>query len=184
MSSPAIIHILATDTGLQAHAVRAVAEHFGAQVTMTWAGNSAQIVEYLSACPAVDIIVLSTHGDDHGMLLPPLAEECRGLFPYFDVIDPAGFKEFLSLTGSIVLNHACMGGTTEMAEAFLSGGASAYIGAQGYPDTAASTKYVIDFLYAYIIQGQGDVEKAHKAAWSDGDDRRQFKLYRGQDQLI
>ena len=177
MSSPATIHILATDTGLQPHAVRAVAEHFGAQVTMTWAGNSAQIMEYLSARPAVDVIVLSTHGDDQGMLLPPLAEECRGLFPYFDVIRPADFAEFLSISGSIVVNHACMGGTPEMAEAFLSGGASAYIGAKAYPDTAASTKYVIDFLYAYLIQFQGDVEKAHNSARSDGDDRRQFNLY-------
>jgi hypothetical protein len=153
------VHILAADTGLQAHVIRAAAEHFGASVTVTWVGNSSQVVEFLSGRPSVDVIVLSFHGDERGLLLPSLAEECYHLYPYIEVIRPSDFAEFLDLTGSIVLNDACLGGTPEMAEAFLSHGASAYAGAADYPDAAASTKYVLDFLYGYapISLGRGAV---------------------------
>ena len=171
------VHILAADTGLQPHVVRAAAEHFGASVTVTWIGNSAQVVDCLSSRPRREVIVLSFHGDERGLLLPALAEECRSLYPYGDVIRPADFNQFLALDGNVVLNPACMGGTSSMAEAFLSGGASAYAGPDDYPDAAASTKYVLDFLYAYLLQYVGDVVKAHEAASNSEDDRRMFKLY-------
>ena len=176
MSIPSV-HILAADTGLQPHVIRAAAEHFGASVTLTWIGNSAQVVDYLSGRPPQDVIVLSFHGDERGLLLPTLGEEARSLFPYGDVLEPADFAEFLKLEGSVVLNAACLGGTPAMAQAFLSGGASAYVGADGYPDTAASTKYVLDFLYSYLLQYVGDVESAHRAASTAEDDRRLFKLH-------
>jgi hypothetical protein len=177
MSKPITIHILAADTGLQAHVVRAAAEHYGATVSVTWAGNSSQVVDYLSSRPVHDLIILSFHGDDRGMLLPPLAEECRSLYPYFDVICPADFAQFLALDGNIVLSHACSGGIPAMAEAFLSGGAAAYVGAEGDPNTAASTKYVLDFLYGYLIEFSQDVEKSHLAAKSGADDRGMFRLF-------
>lgn len=176
MSVPSV-HILAADTGLQPHVIRATAEHFGAAVSVTWIGNSAQVVEYLSSRPPQDVIVLSFHGDERGLLLPPLGEEVRRLYPYGDVIKPADFAGFLNLGGNVVLNPACMGGVPSMAEAFLAGGASAYAGAEDYPEAAASTKYVLDFLYSYLLQDAGDVERAHQAASSAEDDCRLFKLY-------
>ena len=171
------VHILAADTGLQPHVVRAAAEHFGASVTVTWIGNSAQVVDCLSSHPRREVIVLSFHGDERGFLLPTLAEECRSLYPYGDVIRPADFNQFLALDGNVVFNHACMGGMSSMAEAFLSGGASAYVGADDYPNAAASTKYVLDFLYVYLLQHVGDVKTAHQAAATAEDDRRMFRLY-------
>ena len=177
MSKSITIHILAADTGLQPHVVRAAAEHYGATVSVTWVGNSSQVVDFLSSRPPHNVIILSFHGDDRGMLLPPLAEECRSLYPFFDVIRPADFARFLALDGSIVINHACSNGTPAMAEAFLSGGASAYVGAEGDPDTAASTKYVLDFLYGYLIEFGQDVEKSHQAARSGADDRGMFRLF-------
>ena len=171
------VHILAADTGLQPHVVRAAAEHFGASVTVTWVGNSSQVIEGLSLRPPPDVLVLSFHGDERGILLPPLGEERRHLYPYADVIRPTDFGEFLALEGSVVINHACLGGMPAMAEAFLAGGARAYIGAVDYPDAAASTKYALDFLYAYLLQHPQDVAKAHEAASDHEDDRRQFRMY-------
>ena len=171
------VHILAIDTGHQAYAIRAVAEHFGASVTVTWVGNSAQVVDYFSNRPSHDIIVLSAHGDERGMLLPSLDTEFRSQFPYSEVIRPTDFAKFLALDGNIVLNNGCLGGTEAMAEVFLSHGAAAYIGAQDYPDTAASTKYALDFLYSYLLQYKGDLHKSHQAAKSHEDDRLMFRLY-------
>ena len=177
MSQPVTVHILAADTGLQPHVVRVAAEHYGASVSVTWVGNSSQVVNYLSSKPSHDLIILSFHGDDRGMLMPSLAEECRYTYPYFDVIGPDNFAQFLALENSIILNHGCMGGTDEMAAAFLSCGASAYVGATDYPDSAASTKFVLDFLYGYLIESGRDVEKSYQAAHTGDDDRRMFRLY-------
>ncbi len=171
------VHILSIGTGLQAHAIRTAAEHFGASVTVTWVGNSAQVVDCLSIRPSADVIVLSAHGDERGMLLPHIDEKFSSLYPYSDAIRPADFAQFLALEGSIVLNNGCMGGTDEMAAAFLSCGATASVGATDYPDAAASTKYVLNFLYGYLIQYPQDVEKSHQAASEHEDDRRMFKLY-------
>ncbi len=177
MSRSVTIHILAADTGLQPRVVRVAAEHYGATVSATWVGNSSQVVEYLSSRPPHDVIILSFHGDDQGMLMPALAEECRSLYPYFEVIRPADFARFLALDGSIVISHACRGGTPAMAEAFISGGTAAYVGAESDPETAASTKYVLDFLYGYLIEFSQDVEKSHLAAKSGADDRGMFRLF-------
>lgn len=176
-NDPIQVHILAADTGLQPHVVRAAAEHFGASVTVTWVGNSAQVVDSLSGRPSHNVIVLSFHGDERGLLLPPLAEECRCLYPFADVIGPDDFAQFLDLSGSIVLNNACLGGTPAMAQAFVTRGAGAYIGADGSPDAAASTKYALDFLYGYLIQYPRDVDKSHEAAWVACDDRSLFGLW-------
>jgi hypothetical protein len=50
------IHIIDIAAGLEAHAVCYAAEYWGAFVTITWVGNSAQIVEFMSGKPKRDII--------------------------------------------------------------------------------------------------------------------------------
>jgi hypothetical protein len=171
------IHVIAIETGLQPHVIRITAEHWGANVIVTWVGNSAQVVEYLSGDPTVDVIVLAAHGDERGMLLPELADEFKPLYPYDTVIGPVDFAEFLRLRGNVVLNLGCLGGTPEMATAFLEHGAKAYIGATDYPDVAACTKYAIDFLYSLLYRRMV-LEEAHRSASDQDDDRRMFHLYK------
>ncbi len=181
MNTSPRVHILAIDVALQAQLIRAAAEHFGAFVTMTWVGNSAQIVGYLTDYPAAEVIIISGHGEERGLVLPELGEEFKHLYPYGNVIGPADFAEFLHLQGNIVINNSCLGGMPEMASVFLDHGAEIYIGAVDYPDTAASSKYAVDFLYSYLVENPKDAAKAHEAASSHADDRQQFKMYRRQD---
>jgi hypothetical protein len=171
------VHIIAIETGLQPHVIRIAAEHWGAMATVTWVGNSAQVVDYLLGDATADVIVLAAHGDERGMLLPELADEFKPLYPYDTVIRPVDFAEFLRLRGNLILNLGCIGGTPEMAAAFLKHGANVYIGATDYPDGAASTKYAIDFLYAFLCRRMG-LEEAHQTASDHDDDRRMFRLYR------
>ena len=70
------LHIVAIGTG-EAHALRAAAEYWRAFVTVTWVGNSGQMVEYFSKSPVHDLIIIAGHGDERGLLLPELAEEIR-----------------------------------------------------------------------------------------------------------
>ena len=169
-------HIIAIETGNEPHAIRAAAEWWGASVTVTWVGNSGQIVDYLSSGSDHELIIISGHGDERGLLLPELAAEVAGLYPYNKVIQAADFGQFLQLRGNTVISLACLGGMSQLADAFLAGGARYYIGPIDYPDGSATLMYVLDFLYNHICHSH-DVMAAHHIASRHEDDRQQFKLY-------
>ena len=78
-------------------------------------------------------LVISGHGGDNGILFGD----------YMDGIDisslisgdmpPASIAQHVRLPGSVIVNITCDGGTQEMADAFLSGGAVAYVGTDPKP---------------------------------------------------
>jgi hypothetical protein len=118
------IHIIAVESGNEAHAIRTSAEVWGASVIVTWVGNSQQIVDDLSNLPNAELIILSAHGNAKGLLLPTLDQEVARQFPYNQVITPNNFGEFLALQDNIIINTACLGGTLAMASVFLNQGAN------------------------------------------------------------
>lgn len=170
------IHIFAIETGLQSHAIRLAAEYWGADVTVTWVGNSRQIVDYFSAPPAHELLIIAGHGDERGLLLPELGQEIQHLYPYNGVITPQDFRHFLRAPLPIVLNLACHGGAPALAEAFLEHGAPAYIGATTYPNADATLMYALEFLYTYVQNGK-HLGMAHQQAAAHDDDRQQFHVY-------
>ncbi len=170
------LHILEIGTGLEAHALRAASEYWGASVTVTWVGNSRQIVDYLAGGPEHEVIFICGHGDERELVLPTLAPNLRDHYPYHEVIRPDDFRTFLRLNGNTVVNTSCRGGMSQLAEAFLASGAGYYIGSTGDPAGSASLMYSLAFLYNYI-QTSGQVEEAHQQAASYPDDRKQFTLY-------
>ncbi len=176
------LHILASGTGHEAHAIRLAAECWDVTVTATWIGNSQQIVDYFAACPQHDLIIISGHGDERGLLLPELAVEIQHCYPHNDVIRAADFRTFLRLDGAIVISLACMGGSPALADAFLDCGARAYIGPTDYPTGSAALMYALDFIYTYRHHGE-HVAAAHSHAAQTGDDRQQFRLYQGKNVL-
>ena len=170
------LHLLVINTSLEGQALRAAAECWGADVTVTWVGNSRQVVEYLSQSPTQDVIVISGHGDERGLLLPELAEEIRNHYPYHEVIRPPDFADFLQLRGNLVINTSCMGGISSLAQVFLKRGARYYIGPTAYPEGDAVLMYMLEFFYHYFCTALG-VEEAHLKASNHDDDRKQFELY-------
>ena len=150
------VHIVCVECAPEAYAIRGAAEAFGAAVTVTWVGNSDQIVEYFASGPTHDLIVIAAHGDERGLLLPPLAEELRGKYRYFDHIAAADFASFARLRGNVVLNTSCCGGAPALANAFLAAGAGQYIGHPGYPDGNAALLYAIQFVYDALTPASDD----------------------------
>jgi hypothetical protein len=143
------LHILEIESALEAQAIRAAAEAWGITVTVTWVGNSGQIVEYLSQQPTHDLIIISGHGDERGLLLPELAPSVRDRYPYHEAIRPDDFARFLALGGNGVLMNTCCGGQRALADVFLAHGAAWYIGTEAYPDARAALMFVLSLIYHY-----------------------------------
>lgn len=171
------IHIIEIETGLEAHAVRYAAEHWGASVSVTWVANSAQVVNFFAGCPEQEVIIISGHGNEHGLLLPKLAEEVKHKYPYNDVITPEDFAQFIQLNKNIVINTSCMSGTKVFADVFLSKGARCYIAPNNYPEGSSTLMYLLSFIYEYT-QNRYDVEKAHYYSSQHPNDRQQFILFK------
>lgn len=168
------LHILAIETGNEAHAIRAAAEYWGCTVAITWAGHPDQVIEFFNSPPA-NIIILSAHGDDNGMYLPDLGEQIPTIYPYRNQLKPDDFRKFIHLHDHEVLNLSCKGGTPELAQAFFDGGASYYIGATDYPEGNATLMYSLEYLYN---RSSGlNPQQAHLLAIKHDDDRNQFYLY-------
>jgi len=175
LKPPLSLHIIVTETGQESHAIRSAAEWWQYDVTMTWVGNSHQIVDYLSSKPKHDLVIFSTHGIDLGMVLPELDPEIEKDYPYVHVITPDDFDNFLNLDNNTVINLSCVGGKPELAKVFLSHGAKYYIGDIGYQYGTDSLMFCLDIIY-YISKGKC-VEEAFQIASQHHDPQQQFKLY-------
>jgi hypothetical protein len=170
------LHIIVTETGNEPHAIRSAAEWWQYDVTMSWVGNSQQIVDYLSSKPKHDLIIFSTHGIESGMALPELDPEIEKNYPYVHVITPDDFDHFVNLDNNTVINLSCVGGKNELAKVFLAHGAKFYIGDIGYQYGTDSLMFCLDMIY-YISKGK-DVEEAFQIASQHLDPRQQFKLFK------
>jgi len=169
------LHIIVTETGNEPHAIRSAAEWWQYDVTVTWVGNSQQIVNYLSSKPKHDLIIFSTHGIESGMVLPELDPEIEKDYPYVHMITPDDFDHFVNLDNNTVVNLSCVGGNPELARVFLARGAKYYIGDSGYQHGTDCLMFCLDMIY-YFSKGK-NVEEAFQIASKHHDPQRQFKLY-------
>jgi hypothetical protein len=67
------------------------------------------------------------HGDDKGLILPPLGAEIEKTAPYKDYITALEMASFMNLPNKIVISTACKMGSPEFVHTFLNAGCQAYI---------------------------------------------------------
>jgi hypothetical protein len=163
---------------LEALALRAALEWWGARVTLHLVGMAQDVVRILGGGePLAEYVVLACHGDERGLILPELVPEVELEQPYHGAITAADFHEFLKLPGKVVLNNGCGLGRPEIAEAFLQAGVRAYIGASDYPDGDSSLFYAFHFFYG-LIHNVASIEEAHARASAHDKGTQMFRLYR------
>ncbi|HEY3560696.1 MAG TPA: hypothetical protein VGL05_24700 [Kribbella sp.] len=149
---------------LEATAIRATLEAFNYRTTTHWVGSRIELLKLLAGdIPTGDTVILSCHGDEHGILVPdepPIA--------------PADVREHARLDGKTFVNLGCRTGT--MAPTFLAAGAAAYIGPVDYPDGSAALAFVANlfFLRAYDVP----LEEAARRAAALHPECTQFTLSR------
>lgn len=142
------VDLLLWDTGLQGPTIRLALEDFGLKVNLYPIGQARHVVRALSKGKDVPpYVILAVHGDGNGLPLPELGEELAAVQPFHRRITPQDIASFVDLPGAIVVSLGCDTGTDDFANAFLSGGVSAYIAPKGYPLGYASTLFSILLFY-------------------------------------
>lgn len=113
-------------------------------------------------------LVVAGHGAENGILFGD---------DYMDGIDvsmlvsgclpPSGISERIQLPGCVIVNITCEGGSQEMADAFLSGGAQAYIATDPNPNAAEHPIFLGSFFHSIIRRKKTPFEAWQKAAAYD-----------------
>lgn len=171
------VDIIVLYEALEALAIRSVLESFGVEVRCHFIGNVKKLVSLFSGAePLHEIVIISCHGDERGMILPELHEELEKEMPYQKVLTVSDFSQFLKLQNQIVINTGCCLGNKYFAETFLQKGASAYIGLETEVEGNAVLFFVISFLYFRLCNNLS-LENAFEKANSLDDETRLIKLY-------
>lgn len=170
------VDIIVLYEALEALAMRSVLESFGVEVRCHFIGNVKKLVSLLSGAePLYEIIIISCHGDEQGMILPELYVELEKEMPYHKVLTASDLAQFLKLQNQIIINTGCCLGNKNFAETFIQKGASAYIGLETYVEGNAALFFVISFLYFRLCNNLS-VEDAF-AKVSSHDETHLIKLY-------
>lgn len=76
---------------------------------------------------------------------------------------PESVRAHCKLPGCTVLSTCCLGGDDSMAQAFLAGGATSYIGCRTYANTVANNIFVANFFFGVFSKKLSDRDAWHQA---------------------
>lgn len=172
--------VVGVDSDLEAQALRANLEYFGAKVITYWTGRPLDLIDVLSGKGIYDdmeYIVFCFHGDEGKFVMTELGEdvyeegEPRGDFGVAEV------KQYAKLSGKYIVNGGCTLGKKELAEAFIEKGAKAYIGSVDDVDGNASLLFMTRFFYERI-NNEASIEEAFQIAKAMDEETGTFELYK------
>lgn len=143
--------IVGSDVGNEAEAIRQTAEYFGFQVVIKHLGRPNDLVQTLAGKDRIfnslKTWIFSVHGEGGQFLLPELDESIYEPDEPRGKLGPAQIRSLAKLKKQTIINTGCTLGNQDMAQAFLSQGAKAYIGANDYVEGNAALLFVHRFLY-------------------------------------
>jgi hypothetical protein len=147
------IDLVILGDALEAIAIRGILESFGLEVRSHFVGNVKNLLPLLDGTENLhEILILSCHGDERGMILPELSEELEKVMPYHEILTSKDCTEFLKLQNQIVINTGCCLGNEKFANSFIQQGTKAYIGPETYVEGNTATFFVISLLYFHFCK--------------------------------
>ena len=160
--------------GHEAVAVRSLLEQLGAITHLSLIGAPHDFVQVIGqGTHAPPYLVICAHGDESGFVFGEYDEHVDVSILDGDVFSTRELAKHVDLPETVVVNTACFGERDEMADAFLAGGARAYVGTT---DGEAATVFLTLFFYECLVRGT-DAAAAHRKAISYGDTLRSW-IYR------
>ena len=168
------------DTTGQGETLRPMLECFGIQVELCRVGQARHLAAALSA-PEVPFVIVECHGDEGVIVLDELAEEVQRFQPFGPRVTPDDVRRIADLHGATVVATGCQMGEEQMADAFLDGGAEAYIAPTGAPFGYASV-FAPAMLFYELTEGRG-IDAAVQRLRAHDDELAMWQLSRPEDEL-
>ena len=156
--------------------LRDVLERFGVRVSRTAIGQARHLVDALKDAERAPYVLIACHGDERGIIIPPLAEEYERFQPFYERFGPAEVRRFARFDGSVVIATGCDTGSEPLAEAFLDAGAAAYLAPDGGLFGYASVFAPI-FLFYELTEGRA-LEQAVERLQRHDAELAMWKLFR------
>lgn len=130
--------------------LRSNLERFGGKVNLYNTSVANGIVQVLGKNDSkAEYIIINAHGaeEDGVIRMPKLAPEIAAKQPFANRLTAEDLAKFVNVTNKIIINTACGGGHSKLADVFMEvGKAKAYIG-----DTLAPFGYVSDLFPTLIF---------------------------------
>jgi Peptidase family C25 len=140
------------DSG-EALLIRSCLESLGAVVTLHLIGTPGDFLKVLSQSrDAPRYLVICGHGDENGFVFGEYESEIDISALTKGSLPATALSGRISLSETIVISTACDTGSLQMAEAFLKGGAAAYIAPNGYPGGSEAALFVHMLFHQIMVE--------------------------------
>lgn len=156
-----------------AHILRNVAEGFQTVTHYYSIGCPTDFLKVLAQEEtAPPYLLVSGHGGDHGINFGTYADGIDTSSLIEEDMPATSIAQHVKLPGTMIINTTCDGGSNDMAQAFLSGGALAYIGCTSNPLSIEHPLFVAHFFHSISRKKLSPYEAWEKAAAYDDQSRR------------
>ena len=147
---------------------RSLLEGFGAVTLLHNIGTPVDFLKVISQQEsAAPYLVIAGHGGNHGIEFGDYMDGIDTSMLIDGSLPPDAIAAGVQLSGCVIVNITCDGGSQEMADAFLAGGAEAYIGTDPNPSAAEHPLFISHFFHSIIRRQMTPLEAWTKAASYD-----------------
>lgn len=116
-------------------------------------------------------LIVSGHGGDHGIHFGDYIDTIDTSSLVGEDMPASSISNHVKLPGTVIINTTCDCGSDEMAQAFLSGGARAYIGTDPNPLAIEHPLFIAHFFHSIIRKKMEPFEAWQSAAAYDNQSR-------------
>jgi quercetin dioxygenase-like cupin family protein len=169
--------ILDVDSGGEGEVVRKLLEGAGLAVELYGIGQPQHLANALAGRGIggePQYVILACHGASGNVLLGELAPELAARQP-FEHLSPSDVRDHFRLSGAVVMCTGCGTGNSDMAEAFLAGGATGYIAPGSTPEGDAAL-LLLQLLFYGLTRGRSLASSLERAKEFDPE-LRQWTLW-------
>lgn len=173
--------VVGENSDLEALALRATLEYFGARVTTHWIGRPNDFISVLNGIDRanrIDYLILSFHGEDGAFCLPELGEEVYEVDePQVTLFTANHVRKFAQLQTLKVIGAGCTLGDSQLAASFLNAGVEWYLAPKDYIDGNANYLFLSRFFYELVNHNRSD-DDAFQLAKGIDEETALYELYR------
>ncbi|MDA0745824.1 MAG: hypothetical protein O2954_04850 [bacterium] len=147
---------------------RTLLEDLGAVVLLHNLGTPGDFLEILAQGEdAPPYLIIAGHGDENGIVFGEFMESIDTSMLVEQSMPAKCIAQHINLPGTFVINLCCESGQQNMAEAFLAGGTSGYIGTDPNPPAVNHPLFIAHFFHSVIRRKKTPIETWRAAAEYD-----------------